>query len=205
MKTHSRLLVAAIAVGASLLVAVSGAQARPGGGGGGGGGSSGGGGGGNWNGGGGNWNGGGHYHGGYWGGGYRGWYGGWGWRGYWGYPGYAYWPAYYWGAAYAAPYYSYYGGYWGYPYGYAAPVTQYIVSEPQQGDHVVRSGGQPVPQTPPPDPIFYPRNGQTAAQTEADRQDCNRWATTQAGAMSDAQIFQRATFACMDGRGYSVR
>ena len=37
------------------------------------------------------------------------------------------------------------------------------------------------------------------------RQDCNRWATTQAGAMSDAQIFQRATYACMDGRGYTVR
>jgi hypothetical protein len=58
---------------------------------------------------------------------------------------------------------------------------------------------------PTPDPIFYPRNGQTQAQTEADRQECNRWATTQAGAMSDAQIFQRATYACMDGRGYSVR
>ena len=79
-----------------------------------------------------------------------------------------------------------------------------MVSEPQPGDRVVRSG-QAVPVAPPPDPIFYPRNGQTAAQTEADRQDCNRWATTQAGAMSDAQIFQRATYACMDGRGYTVR
>ena len=55
------------------------------------------------------------------------------------------------------------------------------------------------------DPIFYPRNGQTAAQTEADRQDCNRWATTQPRAMADASIFQRATFACMDGRGYTAR
>jgi hypothetical protein len=55
------------------------------------------------------------------------------------------------------------------------------------------------------DPIFYPRNGQSAAQTETDRQDCNRWATTQAGAMNDASIFQRATFACMDGRGYTAR
>ena len=83
-------------------------------------------------------------------------------------------------------------------------MTEYVVSEPQPGDRVVRSG-QPVPAAPPPDPIFYPRNGQTPAQTEADRQDCNRWATTQAGAMSDAQVFQRATYACMDGRGYTVR
>ena len=56
-----------------------------------------------------------------------------------------------------------------------------------------------------PEPIFYPRNGQSAAQTEADRQDCNRWATTQPSAMSDASIFQRATLACMDGRGYTAR
>ena len=35
--------------------------------------------------------------------------------------------------------------------------------------------------------------------------DCNRWATTQPNAMNDASIFQRATFACMDGRGYTPR
>ena len=34
---------------------------------------------------------------------------------------------------------------------------------------------------------------------------CNSWATTQTNAMNDASIFQRATFACMDGRGYTVR
>jgi len=55
------------------------------------------------------------------------------------------------------------------------------------------------------DPIFYPRTGQSPAQTEADRQDCNRWATTQPRAMADASVFQRATFACMDGRGYTAR
>ncbi len=55
------------------------------------------------------------------------------------------------------------------------------------------------------DPIFYPRNGQSAAQTEADRRSCNQWATTQPRAMADASIFQRATFACMDGRGYTAR
>jgi hypothetical protein len=56
-----------------------------------------------------------------------------------------------------------------------------------------------------PDPVVYPRNGQSAAQTEADRQDCNRWATTQPSAMADAGVFHRATLACLDGRGYRVR
>jgi hypothetical protein len=212
MKNRISLLVAALAAGAALAAAPLMAEARPGGGGGGGGSNAGG---GNWHGGGGQWHGGG-YRGGYWHGGYRGWYGGyrgwygWGYRPYWGvgyWPGY-YWPGYYWGVAagtaavaYAAPYYNYYGGYYGYP---AAPVAEYVVSEPPSGDRVVRSG-QPVPQAPPPDPIFYPRNGQSAAQTEADRQDCNRWATTQQNALSDAQVFQRATYACMEGRGYTVR
>ena len=70
---------------------------------------------------------------------------------------------------------------------------------------------QPAPAAPAqapaaaPEPIFYPRNGQSAAQVEADRQACNRWATTQHNAMNDASIFQRATLACMDGRGYTAR
>ena len=61
------------------------------------------------------------------------------------------------------------------------------------------AGGAPA------EPIFYPRNGQSAEATESDRRECNRWATTQRGAMDDASIFQRATFACMEGRGYTVR
>ena len=56
-----------------------------------------------------------------------------------------------------------------------------------------------------PDPIIYPRNGQEAQQTEADRQECNRWATTQPAAMADAAVFQRAVQACMDGRGYTMK
>jgi hypothetical protein len=181
MKTQIRMLVAALAA-AALSTAALVAEA---------------GGGGGYNHGGGGWHGGGGHYGGH------GWYGGWG---YWG-PGY-YWPGY-WGVGlgvaavgYSAPYYPYYG-YYGYP-AYPAPATGYVVSQPQPGDQTVRSG-QPVPSAPPPDPIFYPRHGQSPAQTEVDRQDCNRWATTQSGAMSDAQIFQRATFACMDGRGYSSR
>lgn len=56
-----------------------------------------------------------------------------------------------------------------------------------------------------PEPVIYPRNGQSAEQTETDRRDCNRWATTQPAAMQDASVFQRALAACMDARGYTVR
>ncbi len=56
-----------------------------------------------------------------------------------------------------------------------------------------------------PDPVIVPRDGQDARQTEADRQQCNRWAVTQPAALADAQVFQRAVEACMDGRGYSTK
>jgi hypothetical protein len=109
----------------------------------------------------------------------------------------------------------------GAPYYYANGV--YYLAAPGQGYAVVAppagaDGAQPGPTAPfappappapvakpPPDPIVYPRNGQSAAQTEADRVDCNRWATTQPSAMADASVFQRAVAACMDGRGYTLR
>jgi hypothetical protein len=98
-----------------------------------------------------------------------------------------------------APYYYANGVY------YAPAPEGYAVVAPPPGADTV----QPVPPLPPPkplpDPIIYPRNGQSAAQTEADRQECNRWATTQPNAMADAEVFQRAVAACMDGRGYTVR
>lgn len=75
-----------------------------------------------------------------------------------------------------------------------------------------RPHAEPVPAaeqlpTPPsrPDPVIYPRNAQSAQQTEADRQDCNRWATTQPAALADAGVFHRAGEACMDGRGYTMK
>ena len=153
---------------------------------------------------------------------FRGGYNGsWGHRGYGGHRGY--WgPGPFWGGlglgigfgaiAFSAPYYGgYYGGYSGGYYAYRGYLSEpgvagYVVVEPQPGDRVVRSAGQPVPPaTRAPEPIFYPRSGQTPAQTETDVRDCNRWATTQVGAMSDASIFQRATLACMEGRGYTVK
>jgi hypothetical protein len=56
-----------------------------------------------------------------------------------------------------------------------------------------------------PDPVIYPRNGQSEAQTESDRRECNRWATGQPAAQADAAVFQRAVEACMDGRGYTMK
>ena len=96
----------------------------------------------------------------------------------------------------------YYGGYgpaWG---------PEYVVVERPAPAVIVEA--RPVPPREPvakpaPDPVIYPRNNQSAAQTEADRQECNRWATTQPSAMADASVFHRATLACMDGRGYSIR
>ena len=140
------------------------------------------GGGGGWHGGGGGWHGGGHVV-------YR---GGWGYDPFWGF-----------GlglglAALAAPAY------------YDQPSVVYVNPPVYYPPAPVYAQTAPAPAYAPQaptvaDPIFYPRNGQSAAQVEADRQDCNRWATTQPKAMADASIFQRATFACMDGRGYSAR
>jgi hypothetical protein len=103
-----------------------------------------------------------------------------------------------------APYYYANGVYYA-----AAPGQGYTVVVPPPGAEAAQPAPAPAPAAPapkaPPDPIIYPRGGQTPAQTEADRQECNRWATTQPSALADAQIFQRAVAACMDGRGYTVR
>jgi hypothetical protein len=76
----------------------------------------------------------------------------------------------------------------------------YVVVQPPP----VAYTAPPAPPSPP-DPVIYPRNGQSAEQTEADRQACNRWATTVPSALADAAVFQRAVAACMDARGYTVR
>ena len=100
----------------------------------------------------------------------------------------------------------------GAPYYYAngvyytqSPGQGYVVVAPPPGADAAQPVPAPAPPRAQPDPIYYPRTGQSAAQTETDRQECNRWATTQPRAMADAQVFQRAVAACMDGRGYTVR
>lgn len=71
--------------------------------------------------------------------------------------------------------------------------------------NVVQAPPAPAPVAAAPDPIIYPRNNQSPQQTEADRQECNRWATTQPSSMNNASVFQRAVEACMDGRGYTMK
>jgi hypothetical protein len=89
----------------------------------------------------------------------------------------------------------------------APPVVLAAPLVLQQAERPAPAPAAEVLPTPPsrPDPVIYPRNGQSAQQTEADRQDCNRWATTQPAALADASVFHRAVEACMDGRGYTMK
>jgi hypothetical protein len=91
------------------------------------------------------------------------------------------------------------------PWYWASPVYYPVMPSGQ----VAMSPPPPVAYAPAetlaPAPVAYPRNAQSPQQTEADWQDCSRWATTQPSAMADAGVFQRAVTGCMDARGYSVR
>ena len=92
--------------------------------------------------------------------------------------------------------YTPYGSPWYPAPAYMVPPPVVYADPPELPAHAAKA---------PPEPIFYPRNVQSAAQLEADRQACNRWATTQPSAMADAGVFHRATLACMDARGYTSR
>ena len=103
---------------------------------------------------------------------------------------------------------------WGWAVGLAIglPLLYDISRRPvvvQQAPPVVVAAPAPAPQAAlavvPPEPVVYPSGGQSAAQTEADRQACNRWAASHPGALADASVFHRATLACLAGRGYTVR
>ncbi|MFZ4440520.1 MAG: DUF6515 family protein [Syntrophales bacterium] len=119
----------------------------------------------------------------------------------------------------------YYATIWvgGLPYYYANETyyTQgaggYVVVEPPKGE---------VSQTTPPaaqmssDPLFvYPREGQSEQKQATDRYECHSWAVSQTdydptqspAGVPAAQIsqkrtdYQRATVACLEGRGYTVK
>lgn len=66
--------------------------------------------------------------------------------------------------------------------------------------------------------FIYPKNGQDEQQQAKDRYECHRWSVSQTGFdptqpsnarsvqnASQRDDYQRATKACLDGRGYSVR
>lgn len=127
-------------------------------------------------------------HGGHWGG--HAWHGHGHGRGYWGH-------GPFWGVGIGFGL-GYYYDPWYPGYVVVEPPVVYYYDEPQ-------TEPREPPAKSPPNPIFYPRNGQSPAQTETDRQDCNRWTTTQPGAMASASVFHRMTLACMEDRGYTVQ
>lgn len=90
----------------------------------------------------------------------------------------------------------------GLPYYYANGIYYRPVP---QGYAVAAPPPDSAPVVQQPEPVIYPRNGQSPAQLENDRRDCNRWATTQPSAQADASVFNRAVQACMDGRGYTMK
>ncbi|MGV8059169.1 MAG: DUF6515 family protein [Smithellaceae bacterium] len=111
----------------------------------------------------------------------------------------------------------------GIPYYYANDIyyTQtaggYIVVEPPKGE--VNPAPPPSDQTSASQIFIYPRQGQSEKKQADDRYDCHRWAVSQTGYdptkppanLSEAQMiqkradYQRASAACLDGRGYTVK
>ena len=104
----------------------------------------------------------------------------------------------------------YYGPGWGWGLGLglglgAVLSAPYVIEQPIT---VIQQPSAPPPVVLPPsrpEPVVYPRNGQGAQQAEADRQECNRWATSQPAALADSSVFMRAVEACMDARGYTLK
>jgi hypothetical protein len=99
---------------------------------------------------------------------------------------------------------SYYSSY---PYYYSDP-GYVVVDPPVVYDAPQTVYSQPVPAraySSSPQPVIYPRNGQSAAKMDSDANACSEWAGHQPNATADASVFQRATQACMDARGYTVR
>jgi hypothetical protein len=99
-----------------------------------------------------------------------------------------------------------YRGGWGWgPVLWSPWVYPQVVTVVQPAPVVVEAAPPAPVQASRPDPVIYPRNGQSAQQTETDRQECNRWASTQPQALADSSVFLRAVDACMDGRGYTTK
>ncbi len=106
-------------------------------------------------------------------------------------------------------------GYSNYYYGAGPWYPGYVVADPQviTYDPPPPAPAPVVPAVPPvaaapaapQEPVIYPRTGQSAAQLQADYQACRHWASEQRGAITDGSIMARAVWACMDGRGYTLR
>lgn len=101
-------------------------------------------------------------------------------------------------------------------------VIQEAQAQPQAVPSSSANGSRPVPSYAQPAPkattdsnklFAYPRNGQNSTNATFDRIECERWASGQTGfnpaqSPDDSQrlaVYQRATGACLEGRGYSVK
>ncbi len=109
----------------------------------------------------------------------------------------------------------------GMPFYYADDV--YYAWRPERREYVVVEPPSDVDTyVPPPAPeqlFVYPKNGQDDKQMATDRYECHRWAVSQTGFdpiqpapdLGSAQLaakradYQRASKACLEARGYSVR
>jgi hypothetical protein len=100
---------------------------------------------------------------------------------------------------------------------YAQGAGGYVVVEPPKGD--VSQTAPPTGQPTTGQVFIYPRQGQSEQKQTTDRYECHSWAVSQAGydpthppaGMPEAQMlpkradYQRASAACLDGRGYTVK
>jgi hypothetical protein len=119
----------------------------------------------------------------------------------------------------------YYATIWlgGIPYYYANEVYYtptaggYIIVEPPKGE--VSTEPKAVSRAPESQIFVYPRKGQSEQKQADDRYECHRFAVNQTGFdptkpradLNAAQLsqkrgdYQRASAACLDGRGYTVK
>ena len=109
----------------------------------------------------------------------------------------------------------------GFPY-YYANYTYYAWRPDQMGYEVVSPPETEVATTEPPsneELYIYPQHDQPPEQQATDKYECHQWAVSQTGfdptqatggvapeqAAAKRADYQRATKACLEGRGYSVR
>ena len=140
-----------------------------------------------------------------------GWGPGWGWGWNWGWG----WPL----GVYVSALPLYYSTFWwnGIPY-YYADGKYYLWDDDLAQYEQIRPSAELMQQAATgasgsPTQLFaYPKSGQSAAQQDADKADCRRWATEQTGfdpnqaeaAAAKRPDYMRAQAACLEGRGYSV-
>jgi Family of unknown function (DUF6515) len=97
-------------------------------------------------------------------------------------------------------------------YAWRSEHRDYVVIDAPRESEVVALPAEVSPQ------FIYPNHGQDEQQQAKDRYECHRWSVSQTGFdptlpsdtataqnVSQRDDYQRATKACLEGRGYSVR